>query len=126
MPNHCGQRLETMVKAALMGGLLLASAAVCPSSKNKLNIGGATFIEPMMTKWAAEYNKAKGIQVSYAGIGSNAGINNMIEMTYDFGCTDAFMNAEQLNKAKDSGGDVIHIPLAMGAVVPIYNLDVGA
>jgi phosphate ABC transporter phosphate-binding protein len=125
MPNHCGQRLETMLKAALMGGLLLVTAAGCPSSKNKLNIGGATFIEPMMTKWAAEYNKAKGIQVSYSGIGSNAGINNMIEKTYDFGCTDAFMNPEQLKKAKDTGGDVVHIPLAMGAVVPIYNLDVG-
>src|SRR5262249_8477237 len=33
------------------------------------------------------------------------------------------MNDEQLKKAKESGGDVIHVPLAMGAVVIAYNLD---
>jgi phosphate transport system substrate-binding protein len=32
------------------------------------------------------------------------------------------MNEEQLGKARESGGEVVHIPLVMGAVVPAYNL----
>src|SRR4051794_18106126 len=32
------------------------------------------------------------------------------------------MNAEQRDRARQINGDVIHIPLAMGAVVPIYRL----
>lgn len=107
-------------------GVLLLGIAGCPrkdpAASTKLNAGGATFINPMMTKWADEYNKAKSIQVAYGATGSGAGIAQMIEKTIDFGCTDAPMNAEQLKKAKDTHGDVIHVPLAMGAVVPAYNL----
>jgi phosphate transport system substrate-binding protein len=33
------------------------------------------------------------------------------------------MNAEQLQKCRDEGGEPLHIPLAMGAVVAVYNLD---
>ena len=32
------------------------------------------------------------------------------------------MNEEQLKKARETGGEVVHIPLVMGAVVPTYNL----
>jgi phosphate ABC transporter phosphate-binding protein len=99
----------------------------CSAGKNSaeiksLNAQGATFIYPMMAKWAHEYHKEKGIQVAYASTGSGAGIAQMIEKTIDFGCSDAQMNPEQLKRAKDSHGEVVHIPLAMGAVVPAYNL----
>jgi phosphate transport system substrate-binding protein len=46
----------------------------------------------------------------------------MIAKTIDFGCTDAPMNEEQLEKARQAGGAVLHVPLVLGAVVPIYNL----
>jgi phosphate transport system substrate-binding protein len=39
-----------------------------------------------------------------------------------FGCTDAPMNAKQLAEAREQGGEVVHIPLVIGAVVPMYNL----
>jgi phosphate transport system substrate-binding protein len=32
------------------------------------------------------------------------------------------MNDEQLARARSAGGDVVHVPLVMGAVVPTYNL----
>jgi phosphate transport system substrate-binding protein len=41
---------------------------------------------------------------------------------FDFACTDAPMTQEQLAKAGRSGGEIVHIPLVMGAVVPAYNL----
>jgi phosphate transport system substrate-binding protein len=88
----------------------------------RLNIGGATFIQPMMSKWGSEYYKAKNVKVNYNSVGSGTGINQMIARTYDFGCSDAPMNPKQLEKAQEKGGKVVHIPLAMGAVVPTYNL----
>jgi len=77
----------------------------------------------MMSKWAAEYDKAKSVEVNYQSIGSGGGIQQMTAKTFDFGCTDGPMNEEQLKKASETGGDVVHVPLVMGAVVPAYNLE---
>src|SRR5262249_61235583 len=88
----------------------------------RIDAGGASFIYPMMTKWTSEYKKAKGVEINYTSIGSAGGINKMIDKVYAFGCSDAPMTDEQLADARKVGGDVIHIPLAMGAVVPTYNL----
>jgi phosphate transport system substrate-binding protein len=91
-------------------------------SSGRLNGGGSSFVNPMMQEWASLYEKEKGIRVNYQSIGSGAGIGKMTSQEFDFGCTDAPMNEEQLAKAKAQGGEVIHIPLVMGAVVPAYNL----
>jgi phosphate transport system substrate-binding protein len=92
------------------------------SPATRLNGGGSTFVYPMMSKWASEYDKAKGVKVNYQSIGSGGGIQQMTAKTFDFGCSDAPMNAEQLEKAKQTSGEALHIPLVMGAVVPAYNL----
>ncbi|MDB5312543.1 MAG: phosphate transporter substrate-binding protein PstS, partial [Gemmataceae bacterium] len=83
---------------------------------------GSTFIKPAMDRWAELYEKQTGVKIKYDGIGSGRGIENMIDRVLDFGCTDAFMTDKQLEKAKATNGEVIHIPLAMGAVVATYNL----
>jgi phosphate transport system substrate-binding protein len=121
-------RLVTAYLATALLAVALPFAAGCrrnsgASAAESLNAGGATFIYPMMAKWAFEYNKEKGVQVAYASTGSGTGVAQMIEKTIDFGCSDAPMNPEQLKKAKEMGGDVVHIPLAMGGVVPALNLD---
>ncbi len=90
---------------------------------DRLNAAGSTFVYPLMSKWASEYNKAKGIKVNYQSIGSGGGIQQMTAKTVEFGCTDSPMNEEQLGKTKETGGEVVHIPLAMGAVVAAYNLE---
>lgn len=89
----------------------------------RLNAGGSSFVNPMMSKWADEYNKAKKVEVNYQATGSGNGIQQMTAKTLDFGCTDAPMNEEQAAKCKEKGGDPVHIPLVMGAVVATYNLD---
>ncbi len=88
----------------------------------KLEAGGSTFINPQMDEWAKVYARQKGVTVDYAGGGSGKGVTQMIQGTYDFGCTDAPMNEKQLDEARAKGGDVIHVPLILGAVVPGYNL----
>jgi phosphate transport system substrate-binding protein len=101
------------------------STAVSPgggSGSGRLNGGGATFVYPMMSKWSSVYAKEKGTKVNYQSTGSGAGIQQMIAKTFDFGCSDAPMNDEQLASAREKGGEVVHIPLVMGGVVPAYNL----
>jgi phosphate transport system substrate-binding protein len=107
----------------LVLGMTLVGLPGCGSGKPRINGAGATFIYPMMSKWASEYDKVKGVEVNYQSIGSGGGIQQMTAKTADFGSTDGPMNDEQLQKAKDIGGEVVHIPLAMGAVVPAYNLE---
>jgi phosphate transport system substrate-binding protein len=106
--------------AATVLGLL---ALVVPASaQGRLSGSGSTFIKPVMDKWIAEYTKAMGGDINYQSQGSGAGIKQMTDKAVDFGCTDAFMKKEQLAAAEKSGGEVIHVPLAMGAIAVAYNL----
>ena len=81
---------------------------------------GATFPNPLYTKWFSEYATKTGVRINYQSIGSGGGIRQLSEQTVDFGATDAPMSDEELAKAK--GGPVLHIPTALGAVVITYNL----
>ena len=113
-------RLSTSLIVGLIG-LLLGSGA--DKSPGMLQAGGSTLVAPIMSQWAAEYAKSSGVQVSYQAIGSAEGIRKVIARELDFCCTDAPLSGEQLEKAKATGGEVLHIPLVMGAVVPIYHLE---
>ena len=106
--------------AVLGAGLVGCDGSV---SDTRLSGAGATFIFPMMSKWGKEYESATGVKINYQSIGSGGGIRQMTVQTVAYGCTDAPMNDEQLHKARHVNGDVVHIPLAMGGVVPAYTLD---
>jgi phosphate transport system substrate-binding protein len=86
----------------------------------KLTGAGSSFAYPLYSRWAADYMAKTGAQVNYQSKGSGAGIRQLQEMTIDFGGTDAPMTPEEISKAK--GGEILHIPVAMGAVVLAYNL----
>jgi phosphate ABC transporter phosphate-binding protein len=111
--------------AIAVAAAMILTTAGCGGGRpdQRLNGGGSSFVYPMMSKWASEYEKLKGVKVNYQSIGSGGGIRQMIAKTFDFGCTDAPMNEEQLAEADKTGGPVVHIPLVMGAVVPVYNLE---
>jgi len=100
-----------------------SSATGSQTETVRLNAGGSTFVYPLMSKWASVYEKEKGVQINYQSIGSGGGIQKMIAKEFDFGCSDAFLNKEQEQKAQSSGGSAVHVPLAMGAVAIIYNLE---
>jgi phosphate transport system substrate-binding protein len=107
--------------------LAYSSAAVgCGGGQNQpdqnLTGGGSSFVSPVMTKWAGAFHKERGVRVDYTSSGSGNGVRQMIDRKNDFGCTDAPMNDEQLGQARAAGGEVLHIPLVMGGVVPAYNL----
>jgi phosphate transport system substrate-binding protein len=97
---------------------------VGPASRVVLKGSGSTFIKPAMEYWTDLYEKKAGVKIEYIGNGSGSGVENMLQTVTDFGCTDAYMSDALLEKAKNKTGEVVHVPLAMGAVVVAYNLDV--
>jgi phosphate transport system substrate-binding protein len=107
-------------------GLAVLALAGCGGGEKKVKLSGSgsSFVKPVMDKWIAEFTREKGGEINYQPQGSGAGVKQMTEKAVDFGCTDAFMKAEQLEAAEKEGGDVLHIPLVMGGIVPAYNLDV--
>jgi phosphate ABC transporter phosphate-binding protein len=111
-----------MSRMLLFFGISLCVGTAAGCGGTQMTGAGSTFVYPMMSKWSSEYDKARGIKINYQSIGSGGGIQQMTAKTVDFGCTDGPMNEEQLEKARAVAGDVVHIPLVMGAVVPAYNL----
>ncbi len=85
-----------------------------------LDGAGATFPAALYSKWFDEYFKLTGVKVNYQSIGSGGGIKGISDQTVDFGATDGPMTEEQMKAAK--GGEIFHIPMALGAVVPTYNI----
>jgi phosphate transport system substrate-binding protein len=81
---------------------------------------GATFPAPLYQKWFDQYNQLTQVQVNYQAIGSGGGIQGIQDQTIDFGASDAPMTDDQLKAAK--GGPIFHIPTALGAIVPTYNI----
>lgn len=108
---------------ALLWASSLVFAATATAS-TLVNGAGSTFAEPVYTKWFNEYQKTeKDSQFNYQGIGSGAGIKQLIAGTVDFAGSDVPMNKEESTQAKTP---VLHIPVAMGAVVVTYNIDLKA
>src|SRR3954470_24018446 len=90
-----------------------------PLAAQSLTGAGATFPNPIYTKWFDAYNKKTGVQINYQSIGSGGGIRQFTEGTVDFGATDGPMNESQIQAVS---ANVLHVPTVLGAVVVTYNL----
>ena len=94
--------------------------AVPAFGQTTLNGAGATFPNPMYSKWFAEYSKLHSdVQINYQPIGSGGGIRQVTAGTVDFGASDMPMTDKQLQDAKIK---ILNIPTVLGAVVPAYNI----
>jgi phosphate transport system substrate-binding protein len=118
------RQIVLRVSPLLAAGLLSLLPGCASKETARLNGQGATFVEPIMKVWTSEYGEktAGDVQINYQGTGSGAGITAMTKRLADFGCSDAPMNRKQLDEARAEGGPVVHVPLVIGAVVPVYNL----
>ncbi len=99
---------------------VFALATVVSAGAQSLNGAGATFPNPIYSKWFYEFSQQKGgLKINYQPIGSGGGIRQVSDGTVDFGATDGPMTNEQIASAKVK---TMHIPTVLGAVVPVYNL----
>src|SRR5438874_2378963 len=86
----------------------------------QINGAGATFPNPIYSKWFDEYQKAHpNVRINYQPVGSGGGIKQLIGQTVFFGATDGPMADEQL---KSAPAPILHFPTVLGAVVPVYNI----
>jgi phosphate transport system substrate-binding protein len=106
-----------------LGSMLLAvslGSAALVAQRVQINGAGATFPNPIYSKWFSEYNKMHpDVAINYQSIGSGGGIQQITKETVFFGATDGPMTDEQL---KGAPGPIMHFPTVLGAVVPVYNL----
>ena len=104
-----------LLKAILAAGLMAASTSAFAAD---ITGAGATFPFPLYSKWADAYKKETGNGLNYQSIGSGAGIKQIVAKTVTFGASDMPLKPEQLEKE-----GLIQWPQAMGALVPVVNLE---
>jgi phosphate transport system substrate-binding protein len=111
--------LRSLFRAAAVA-LVLAPVGIAQTTM--ISGAGGTFVFPLASKWFHEYNTLHpDVQINYQSIGSGGGIRQFsVERTVDFGETDGPMNDQQLKDSKIQ--PIYHLPLALGGVVPIFNL----
>jgi len=112
--------LKNLTKKAVLG-LVIMNLVGCGGTNKvtELQGAGATFPYPLYSKMFDAYYKENGIKVNYQSIGSGGGIRQLKAETVDFGASDAFMSDKAM---KASGKDILHIPVALGAVSLSYNV----
>ena len=109
-----------MKKALIAIGCAAGLVAGVAAQTVHINGAGATFPNPIYSKWFSEYNKLHpNVEINYQSLGSGAGIRQVTAQTVFFGATDGPMNNEQLTAAP---GKILHFPTVLGAVVPVYNI----
>lgn len=100
----------------------VAAASSGPGGHRPTLIGaGSTFDAPFFGVTFAKYEQQHpGVTISYAVVGSSAGIAAISAQQVDFGASDSPMNASELAAAK--GGPITQVPVDLGGEGIVYNL----
>src|ERR1043165_6581092 len=99
---------------------LLAAAALANAQTVQINGAGATFPNPIYSKWFSEYHKVHpNVEINYQPIGWGGAIRHLSAGTVFFGASDGPMTDEQIQAA---GFRILHLPTVLGGVVPVYNV----
>ena len=98
---------------------LLATAAVIAPAAHAADVTGAgsSFVEPVMSRWSADYNKQTGDRVNYQPNGSGAGIAAIKAGTVDFGASD-----QPLGSADLAAAGLAQFPIVIGGILPVVNI----
>jgi phosphate transport system substrate-binding protein len=109
------------IVAATMGAFYFTVAlGQNATAQLTINGAGASFPNPLYTKWFSEYIKVDNtVRFNYQDIGSGGGQNQILAGTVDFGASDSPMTDQRLATAP---GKILHIPTVAGADVVAYNL----
>jgi len=78
---------------------------------------GSTFVYPVLSAWASDYQKQSGAKVNYQSIGSGGGISQVKAGTVDFGASDQPLSSEELAQS-----NLAQFPIVIGGIVPVINV----
>ena len=97
-------------------GLVVSPAG---ASAFSLTGAGSTLLAPLESKWAEDFQHRYSDTVTYAAVGSGAGIAQISARTVDFGASDAPLTPAQAAKCKEC----IQIPWALTATGIAFHLE---
>jgi len=103
-----------------------ASAAPGSCGTGALTAQGSTAQKNAMDEWTKKYSaKCSGASVNYQGTGSGAGVQAFIQGTADFAGSDSYLKDDEQKQAdaKCAGGPALNIPMVIGPIAVVYNLD---
>ena len=107
------------MKKLVLAGALLTASLVAAQQVTNITGSGASFPFPLYTEMFNGYKTQSGVSVNYASKGSGGGKRDIITRAVDFAGSDAPFSASE---QKDAPAEVSFVPMALGAVVPTYNL----
>jgi phosphate transport system substrate-binding protein len=100
--------------------LALLSLAMPAAAQTKLNAAGATFPNPIYSKWFSQYHQMHpDVEINYQSIGSGGGIRQLQAGTVDFGASDMPLDD---TKVKQMPMAILQLPTVLGSIVPAYNV----
>ncbi len=105
----------TAAIACMATGLMASSAAAAGS----LTGAGSTLVAPLEAYWGQEFQHLYGDTVTYAAVGSGAGIAQISARTVDFGASDAPLTSTQAAECKEC----VQIPWALTATGVAFHLE---
>lgn len=115
------KRLVCLSAAALVVSM---ATVVTASASATITGAGSTLVQPLLLKWAQGYQSSTGTAVSYAGVGSGAGITQITNGLVQFGASDAPLNPSQAAACPASNpGTCVQIPWALSATAVGFHLN---
>ena len=87
------------------------------TSAAEITGAGSTFVYPVLSAWAGDYQKQSGAKVNYQSIGSGGGISQVKAGTVDFGASDQPLSSDEL-----ATSNLAQFPIVIGGIVPVTNL----
>lgn len=110
-------KLIGLTVAALLS-LACAGSAGAASPAGTLSGAGSTLVAPLVAEWAQEFHIFYGLNISYAGVGSQVGISELSSGAVDFGATDSPLTSAQAQ----SCGRCVQIPWTLTAIGIGYHV----
>jgi phosphate transport system substrate-binding protein len=90
-----------------------------------LNAGGSTAQESAVAAWKKAFQSTNsGVTVNYDPVGSGGGREQFLAGGLDFAGSDAYLDDEELTKAKERcSSDIVEVPVFVSPIAVIYNVD---
>jgi phosphate transport system substrate-binding protein len=113
------KRLSTAVAIMLMTCLTVGLSAPAGASAYSLTGAGSTLVAPLETFWASDFQRRYGDSITYAAVGSGAGIAQVSARAVDFGASDAPLTEAQAAKCNNC----VQIPWALTATGIAFHVE---
>lgn len=108
-------RFRSLALSAAVAACL--ASAISNAVAQQVTGAGSTFVNPVMSRWSAEYGTRTGTQVTYQPVGSALGIAQVRSGAVDFGASEAPLPPAELRRS-----NLAQFPLVIGGIVPVVNL----